>query len=31
MMAKGYYHPYDPEEQIQIDIKTSDTALNLMG
>jgi len=29
MMANGYYHVNNPEEQIKVDIKTSNTALNL--
>jgi similar to spore coat protein len=29
MMDKGYYHAYDLEEQYQVDMKTTDTALGL--
>ncbi|PLT34121.1 spore coat protein [Bacillus sp. V5-8f] len=29
MIAKGYYHPYNFNEQIKIDLTTSQTALNL--
>ncbi|MBO0962475.1 spore coat protein [Neobacillus sp. MM2021_6] len=29
MMAKGYYHPHNLGEQLKVDLKVSDTALNL--
>ncbi|GHI01550.1 spore coat protein [Neobacillus kokaensis] len=29
MMAKGYYHPHDLSEQLQLDLTTSKTAINL--
>ncbi len=29
MMNKGYYYAYNPQEQIAIDMQTSDTVLNL--
>lgn len=29
MMNKGYYHAYDMEEQYKVDMKTTDTTLNL--
>lgn len=29
MIDKGYYHPYDLNEQLQVDLKASETALNL--
>ncbi|KZL92529.1 spore coat protein [Clostridium magnum] len=29
MMKKGYYQPYDLEEQFKVDLKTTDTALSL--
>lgn len=29
MMDKGYYHPYELNEQKQVDLQASDTALNL--
>lgn len=29
MMAKGYYHAYDPREQIRVDMKAADTVMNL--
>lgn len=29
MMKKGYYHPYDLQEQSKVDLKTTDTALSL--
>jgi similar to spore coat protein len=29
MIAKGYYHPHDLNEQLQVDLTVSDTALNL--
>lgn len=29
MIAKGYYHPHDLSEQLQVDLTVSDTALNL--
>lgn len=29
MMRKGYYNAYDLKEQFKVDIKTTDTALNL--
>jgi similar to spore coat protein len=29
MMAKGYYHPHDLSEQLQVDLTVADTALNL--
>ncbi|WP_446786514.1 spore coat protein [Macellibacteroides fermentans] len=31
MMKKGYYNAYDMKEQYQIDMNTTDTALNLPG
>ena len=31
MMKKGFYHAYDMHEQYKIDMKTTDTALNLIG
>ena len=30
MMIKGYYHAYDLKEQFKVDMKTTDTALNLL-
>ncbi|MDQ0246294.1 hypothetical protein J2S09_003898 [Bacillus fengqiuensis] len=29
MIAKGYYHPHHLDEQLQVDIDTTQTALNL--
>jgi similar to spore coat protein len=29
MIAKGYYHPHDLQEQLQVDLAVSETALNL--
>jgi similar to spore coat protein len=29
MIAKGYYHPHELSEQLQVDFTASDTALNL--
>jgi similar to spore coat protein len=29
MIAKGYYHPHDLSEQLQVDLTVSGTALNL--
>lgn len=29
MMKKGYYNAYDMQEQYKVDMKTTDTALNL--
>lgn len=29
MMNNGYYHVYNPQEQLRLDIKTADTALKL--
>lgn len=29
MMSKGYYHAYNPNEQIKVDIKAADTVLNM--
>ncbi|MCM2531328.1 spore coat protein [Neobacillus pocheonensis] len=29
MVAKGYYHPHELREQLQIDLTASDTALHL--
>ncbi|MFD4931222.1 hypothetical protein ACFWMS_20280 [Peribacillus butanolivorans] len=29
MVSKGYYHPEDLSEQLQVDIRTANTALNL--
>lgn len=29
MMKKGYYHAYDLQEQFKVDMKITDTALNL--
>ncbi|MGG1443496.1 spore coat protein [Brevibacillus laterosporus] len=29
MMSKGYYHAYNVNEQIQMDMKTANTTLNL--
>jgi similar to spore coat protein len=31
MIAKGFYHPHDLEEQLKVDSKISDTALGLVG
>lgn len=30
MMNKGYYHPYNVQEQLQVDMKSADTSLNLV-
>lgn len=30
MMKKGYYHAYDLQEQLRVDMKTTETALNLI-
>lgn len=30
MMKKGYYHPYDLQEQYKVDMQTTDTALSLI-
>ncbi|EHQ62308.1 spore coat protein F [Paenibacillus dendritiformis C454] len=30
MMDKGYYHPYNVQEQLQVDMKSADTSLNLV-
>lgn len=29
MMSKGYYHAYNPEEQIRVDMKAADTVMGL--
>lgn len=29
MMNKGYYHAYNPEEQIRVDMKAADTVMGL--
>jgi similar to spore coat protein len=29
MMQKGYYHPYDPNQQIQLDLTNMQNALNI--
>lgn len=29
MISKGYYHPHDLSEQLQVDLNTANTALNL--
>ncbi|MCI3920685.1 spore coat protein [Paenibacillus sp. TRM 82003] len=29
MVKKGYYHPFDPKEQMRVDLKLSDAALKL--
>jgi similar to spore coat protein len=29
MIKKGYYHPYDPQEQFTVDMQVTETALNL--
>jgi similar to spore coat protein len=29
MMAKGFYHPHDLSEQLQVDLTATNTALNL--
>lgn len=29
MMAKGFYHPYNVQEQLQLDQTTAQTALNI--
>lgn len=29
MMEKGFYHPHDLGEQLQLDLNTADTAINL--
>jgi similar to spore coat protein len=29
MMNKGYYHAYNPQEQIRVDMKAADTVLGL--
>jgi similar to spore coat protein len=29
MMNNGFYHAYNPQEQYQLDMQTTDTALNL--
>jgi len=31
MIAKGYYHPYDLEEQLKVDMEITNTALRLVG
>lgn len=31
MMKKGYYHAYNLQEQYNVDMKVTDTALNLTG
>lgn len=31
MMKKGFYNAYDMSEQYKVDMKTTDTALNLAG
>ncbi|WP_207725219.1 spore coat protein [Clostridium saccharobutylicum] len=30
MMEKGYYHAYNMQEQLKVDINTTDVALNLV-
>ncbi|WII36790.1 spore coat protein [Paenibacillus thiaminolyticus] len=30
MMDKGYYHPYNVQEQLQVDMKSADSSLNLV-
>lgn len=29
MMNKGYYHAYNPQEQIRVDLRASDTVMGL--
>ncbi|HZG57792.1 spore coat protein [Paenibacillus sp.] len=29
MVKKGFYHPFDPKEQMRVDLKLSDVALQL--
>ncbi|MFC3885705.1 spore coat protein [Bacillus songklensis] len=29
MISKGYYHPHDLKEQLQVDLNTTQTVLNL--
>jgi similar to spore coat protein len=29
MIARGFYHPYDLSEQLQVDLTVTETALNL--
>jgi similar to spore coat protein len=29
MMSRGFYHAYDPVEQINLDLQTADSAINL--
>ena len=29
MMNKGYYHAYNPQEQIRVDMKAADTVMGL--
>jgi similar to spore coat protein len=29
MVAKGYYHPHELSEQLQVDVTASETAMNL--
>lgn len=29
MMSKGYYHAYNPKEQIKVDMKAADTVMGL--
>ncbi|BCJ87564.1 spore coat protein [Effusibacillus dendaii] len=29
MMSRGWYHPYNPNEQIQLDLTNAETALNV--
>ncbi len=31
MMDKGYYHAYNPQEQIRVDMKAADTATGLQA
>ncbi len=31
MISRGFYHPHDLTEQLQVDLTTSDTAINLAG
>jgi len=31
MLDKGYYHAFNPQEQIRLDMKTSDTVLNMQS
>ncbi|MCX7709385.1 MAG: spore coat protein [Clostridia bacterium] len=31
MMDKGYYHAYNPQEQIRVDMKASENVMNLQN